>query len=266
MPSLRKEPICGSPAFNLHVARGRRIASAQVSSKQRARCDPLMKPNHADSKDVMVGSRLAVLGSVGQTEAFLSNGNPGSGVDGRSREGSDLTGPRRTTQCWPDHLVVQRVDRILARHYRLQLVDRQDVIAESLLECLRARGLVRTSINGFFVVVARRRACDFWRRKCREERVAAKAPAFISGNEDEVILIGEVVERFFAGKSPLARCRAQCIVREILDGSTFSEACRAARVPRGSQGRYRTLLRECFRDVLHRDRNMAASSPTSKSA
>lgn len=198
----------------------------------------------------------------------MSDGNPGSGVDGRSRadSDSDLSVPRRTTWCWPDQLVVQEVDRILARHYRLQPADREDVIAEALLECLRARWLVRTNMNGFFVVVARRRACDFWRRKGREERLAARAPASNPGNEDGVILIGEVVERFFAGKSPLARCRAQRIVREILDGSAFSEACRAARVPRGSQGRYRSMLQQCLGDVLHLGHKPNASSQVSKSA
>ena len=214
-----------------------------------------MKPNHADSTGPMAEPRFASLNSVGLTGAFLPNEHRDSGVDGcRSGEDSSLTGPMT---FWPDDLVVQRVDRILARHYRLQPADRQDVIAEALLVCFRARGLVRTNINGFFVVVARRRACDFWRHKSHEDALAGKAiPSAPGSDRHGMMLLEEIVETSLAEHPALKRRRAQKVVREVLEGASFTEACRASGIPRGSQGRYRSMLQQCLRDVLHRGRRL----------
>jgi hypothetical protein len=122
-------------------------------------------------------------------------------------------------------------------------------------------------MDGFFLAVARRRACDFWRRKSREDALTANAaPSNPGKDETEVMLLEEVAARFFAARPPLEGHRAQSVVREILEGAAFTEACRAAMIPRGSQGRYRLLLRQCFWDVLHLDRKPNASSPASKSA
>jgi hypothetical protein len=41
------------------------------------------------------------------------------------------------------------------------------------------------------------------------------------------------------------------VVREVLDGASFAEACQSAGIPRGSQGRYRHALQRCFQTVLH---------------
>jgi len=120
-------------------------------------------------------------------------------------------------------------------------------------------------MDGFFLVVACRRACDFWRRKSREEAPKANtAPSNPGKDETEKMLLKEVAVRFFAARATLEEHRAQSVVREILEGATFTEACRAAMIPRGSQGRYRLLLRQCFWDVLHFDRKPNGSSPASK--
>jgi DNA-directed RNA polymerase specialized sigma24 family protein len=183
----------------------------------------------------------------------LSDSNPDPGVNGgKSGKSCTRAGPQRATTLLPDKLVVQRVNRLLARNYRLKPADRQDVIADALLECLRAGGEVRRNINSFFIAVARRRACDFWRRKSREDRFATKVLPPNSGDDrNERTLLEEFVEKILAAKSAPKRRRAQKIVHGVLEGASFTEACRAAMIPRGSQGRYRAMLQQCLDDVLH---------------
>ncbi len=192
--------------------------------------------------------------------------SPGSGGDlSSNREDLGLSTPSSPASGLPGSVLVQRVDKILARTYHLQTADRQDVIAEALLECVRVREAIRKNMDGFFLVVARRRACDFWRRRSREDALAANAaPSNPGKDETQVMLLEEAAACFFAARTPLEGHRAQCAVREILEGATFTEACRAAMIPRGSQGRYRLLLRQCFWDVLRLDRKRNTSSPTSK--
>ncbi len=152
----------------------------------------------------------------------------------------------------PSGVLVQRVDKILACRYRLQTDDRQDVIAAALLACVRASKVIRTNMNGFFRVVACRRACDFCRRKSRKDDVVSQIEPPEPGREfEERILLEEVAERFFADKSPREKRRALQIVRSLLAGAGFSEACRTAGIPLGSRTRYRSALQRCFQNVLH---------------
>ncbi len=141
---------------------------------------------------------------------------------------------------------------MLARSYRLQAADREDVIAESLLECLKTGGLIQKNVDGFFFVVARRRASDLCRRKMREEALPGDGLSSEAHTEQgAIMLLQEVAGRFFATRPRLARCRARSVLRDLVDGAGFAEACRSAGIPRGSQGRYRFLLQQCFREVLH---------------
>lgn len=152
----------------------------------------------------------------------------------------------------PGTLVVQSVDRMLERQYHLQRADRQDAIAEALLECVRARAYAPMNMAGFFVVVARRRACDFWRRRQRQGADKMRCSQADAGsNQNEITVLLDVANRFFASRPALERHRGQVVVREVLEGATFTEACRSAGIPRGSQGRYRSLLQQCFGKALH---------------
>ena len=63
-------------------------------------------------------------------------------------------------------------------------------------------------------------------------------------------MLQRIAERFFAHKPQVERLRIQIVLREILDGASFTEACQTAKIPRGSQGRYRKVLQQCFRDTL----------------
>ncbi len=147
---------------------------------------------------------------------------------------------------------MQRVDRILARRYHLQTADRQDAIAEALLACVTAGGAIRVDMDGFFLVIACRRACDFWRRKSRETALTKKVALPEPGKGfEERLLLEEIAQHFFAAKPTLEKSRALRVIRKILAGAGFSEACRTTGIPRGSRRRYRSALQSCFQNVLH---------------
>jgi predicted nucleic acid-binding Zn-ribbon protein len=113
-------------------------------------------------------------------------------------------------------------------------------------------------------------ACGAMSDDALDGRLFRSCPKCGSTLRHAVIELEDTVEVHdrFDGKAgqPTAKKPAQRVVREILGGATFTEACRAAMIPRGSQGRYRLLLRKCFWDVLHLDRRPNTSSPTLKSA
>lgn len=67
----------------------------------------------------------------------------------------------------PSYAVLSQVDGMLLRRFHLMLADRQDVIAQALLDYVRAGLDVRRSNDAFFVVIARRRACDLLRHRMR---------------------------------------------------------------------------------------------------
>lgn len=151
----------------------------------------------------------------------------------------------------PSRDLLRRADEILLRRFHLQLADRQDVIAQALLDYLRAP-TANSSSEGLFLTILRRRACDFWRKARREEPISAE-PSYSEEYLEETNLqvLQRVANQFFAAKAPSERRRAKHVLAEIVDGASLTEACQIAGISRSSRRRYRYLLQECFREVLH---------------
>jgi hypothetical protein len=151
----------------------------------------------------------------------------------------------------PGYDVPLRADGMLCRRYHLDVADRQDVIAQALLNYVTVAEEIRASENGLLFVLVRRRACDFLRHRGREGAVLADEISSNShADQANAGMLQRIAERFFAKKQESEQVRIQIVLREIFDGATFTEACHVARIPRGSQGRYRKVLRQCFRDTL----------------
>ncbi len=151
----------------------------------------------------------------------------------------------------PSKGVRRQADDVLRRRYHLQPADRQDIISQAALDYLKSPDQDRIPADRLFLAIVRRRACDFWRQKGREDelllRGSSSEPMFEYSNLNS---LQDIALRFFSTRTPLDRRRAGAILREILGGASFAEACRSARVPRGSQPRYRRLFQDCFRDSL----------------
>jgi hypothetical protein len=58
-----------------------------------------------------------------------------------------------------------------------------------------------------------------------------------------------MVRRFCTRNSRFSSSRLLRQVHEVLTNASFPAACRAAGIPRGSQGRYRNALKACFKDL-----------------
>lgn len=152
----------------------------------------------------------------------------------------------RVESAVPDAFIA-RARQLYLRHYLIPANEIDDVIGAARLDYLRASRGGRDDGRLFFVI-ARRRACDFCRRRRLERSLVQlrQNPVEI----DQGRLEKELFERMalqFAGQHPrLSKSRFMGVVRSILNDATVAQACRQNGIPRGSQPRYRTLLKQCF--------------------
>jgi DNA-directed RNA polymerase specialized sigma24 family protein len=145
----------------------------------------------------------------------------------------------------PTPQIIGYARRLIRRRYHASAQDTDDLVGQALLDFVEAGRGGRPCRDGLFLVIAHRRACDFWRRHRTElplEAAAAVAYALDDSRLDERILRRRLRQAILAG-SRLDKRRILGITNEILSGASFADACRATGVPRGSQGRYRQALR-----------------------
>lgn len=154
----------------------------------------------------------------------------------------------------PNPEVVARVRRMLTQRLGMQPADAEDVMSEAVLEVLSApRDYSRS--DGLFLVIARRRAFDFWRHR-KVELSFREMPTFSLPDRDHIdsVLLQRSLLRFVQGKTELEQSRVLGVARAVLEGSSYAEACRKSGIPRGSQGRYRETLK-AFLAYLERVRS-----------
>lgn len=156
----------------------------------------------------------------------------------------------------PDPETLSRIRRDLARRYPMQPEDLDDVISQSVLDYLRASKTAGRGTNALFLVIARRRASDFCRHRRDELPLTdVRVPSTPPDREHlESDLFERILLRFSARHPRLNSRRLLGLIREMRTGASFPGACRTECVPRGSQGRYRAALKECFRDFRDRHR------------
>jgi DNA-directed RNA polymerase specialized sigma24 family protein len=121
--------------------------------------------------------------------------------------------------------------------------DAEDIVADALLDFVRAGRRGMRLGDGLFLVIVRRRVCDFWRR--RRCDVPLGAAVSLACGPDEAALLQRSLED---GLRRVRRTRADRerlvgVTTRILAGDTFAEACKATGIPRGSQNRFRKTLR-----------------------
>ena len=136
----------------------------------------------------------------------------------------------------------------------MQPEDLDDVISQSVLDYLRASKAAGRGTNALFLVIARRRACDFYRHRPNDlPLMNAREPSTPPDREHlESQLLDRILLRFAARHPHLNSRRLLGLVRGMRAGESFAAACRSEGVPRGSRSRYRAALKECFRDVRER--------------
>jgi hypothetical protein len=148
---------------------------------------------------------------------------------------------------------------LLLRQYHLHPRDVDDVISQALLDLVIAQKRAGVKSDNLFLVITRRRACDFWRRRKAEEKLVKSLPVSSSTYQEHG---GEWIERLLqrpgvqSGRTD--RRRLLGIVHLVLAGASFSEACRESAIPRGSQMRYRRVLQA---SLGHLSSTAAASGP-----
>jgi hypothetical protein len=143
----------------------------------------------------------------------------------------------------PTDDVVGYARRLLSRNYRVRPEDIDDTIQQALLDFIRAvKTEGSTSQDGLFVVIVRRRAVDSWRRR-REPRPPGVESRFCARSEPglESFELREHLS-WVMRRARLDRGPWPDLVRHILAGDRFPEACKAAGIPEGSRGRYRRRL------------------------
>lgn len=60
--------------------------------------------------------------------------------------------------------IIKDAERLLSRRYRIRGQDIADLIGQALLDFISAKKSAPPKHDGLFPVIARRRACDYWRR------------------------------------------------------------------------------------------------------
>jgi DNA-directed RNA polymerase specialized sigma24 family protein len=135
---------------------------------------------------------------------------------------------------------------LVRRQYQIRAQDVDDIIAQALLDFVKADRRGRPCSDGLFLVIARRRACDFWRNRRTELPIAAASSVASKMDEGQLLerTIQERLLRAGSSRGRINKRRLLGITSRILAGATFAEACRAAGIPRGSQGRYRRTLQK----------------------
>ncbi|HSE44080.1 MAG TPA: hypothetical protein VLA89_02000 [Gemmatimonadales bacterium] len=171
----------------------------------------------------------------------------GSRDRGESPASEGLIAAGRSDQRGSNPLIqtatLRQVRRLFDRHYGIPPDDIDDLVGEALVD------YVRTGKSGdrLFFVIASRRACDFCRRRRRKpvfETTESLSTAPSLNLETE--MFEGMVARFSKARPRLDKPRLLGVVRDIMEGYSFAEACRQNGIPRGSQARCRTTLRECF--------------------
>ena len=134
------------------------------------------------------------------------------------------------------------------------------MIAEALLDYVRAARRGCLCSDGLFLVIVRRRACDFWRGHANELPLKAASSVACKPNDGPLLerTLRDRLLRLSTARSPLHRRRLLAITSRIFEGATFAEACRASGIPRGSHGRYRKSLQDVL--ALRRERGAGAQS------
>jgi DNA-directed RNA polymerase specialized sigma24 family protein len=155
----------------------------------------------------------------------------------------------------PTPQVVERVRRMLFHRNRLQPADVEDVISQSMVDFLSAPANP-SSNDGLFLVIARRRAADLLRGRARERSLSGGRPLTVLPERShlERELLARAIRRYASEKNNLDATRLLAVAVRVLDGSSFSQACRESGIPRGSQSRYRKTLREFLDRLLRRGR------------
>jgi len=159
-----------------------------------------------------------------------------------------ITGPSSASEAAatgvPTREIIAYARRLLLRQYHAHAQDIDDLIGQALLDFVTVARDGRPCQDGLFLVIVRRRACDFWRR--RHAELPLDAARNVGYTFDDTQLQGQIIQRRLAratlSKSHLAKGRLRAITDRILAGSSFSEACEAIGVPRGSRERYRHAL------------------------
>ena len=149
----------------------------------------------------------------------------------------------------PSQPAIAYARRLVRRQYQVRYEDADDIIAQALLDFVRAADRCgRRCSDGLFLVIVRRRICDFWRSRRSELplRAASSVPCRIDDGHLVERTLQERLLRVSTARGRLDRRRLLAVTTQIFAGSTFAEACRASGIPRGSQGRYRQTLRELF--------------------
>jgi DNA-directed RNA polymerase specialized sigma24 family protein len=154
--------------------------------------------------------------------------------------------------CAPTPEIIGYARRLLIRQYHAPAQDIDDLIGQALLDFVTVARAGRPCQDGLFLVIARRRACDFWRK--RHAELPLDAARNVGYTLDDTHLQGQIIQRRLAretlSKGHLAKGRLRAITDRILAGSSFSEACKASGIPRGSRGRYRHALRSFVEGLL----------------
>jgi len=151
-----------------------------------------------------------------------------------------------TSSSVPSEAVIAYARRLIRRQGRYSLEDVDDIIGQALLDFVRADRCGRPCSDGLFLVIVRRRSCDFWRSRRASPPIEAAPEVACWPNDDHLMerTLQESLLRVSAIRHRVDRRRLLGITRHVFSGATFAEACRAIGIPRGSQGRYRQYLRE----------------------
>jgi DNA-directed RNA polymerase specialized sigma24 family protein len=143
---------------------------------------------------------------------------------------------------------------MLLHRHGLQPADAEDVISQSMVDILSAPANGSKS-DGLFLVIARRRAVDFLRKRAREQSLSAGRPLAVPPERShlERELLARAIRRYASEKNNLDTARLLAVADSVLDGSSFSQACRESGIPRGSQSRYRKTLGDFLNRLLRRN-------------
>ena len=143
----------------------------------------------------------------------------------------------------PSASVLAYARRLARRQSRVSVEDAEDIVADALLDFVRAGRRGMRLGDGLFLVIVRRRVCDFWRRHRRDEALGA-AVSLACGPDEGPLLRRSIEEGLRrVRRTRVDRERLVGVTTRILAGDTFAEACTATGIPRGSQNRVRQTLR-----------------------
>src|SRR5262249_24327794 len=112
----------------------------------------------------------------------------------------------------PSASVLAYARRLARRRPRVSVEDAEDIVADALLDYVRAGRRGMRLGDGLFLVIVRRRACDFWRRRRHEVPLGAAVP--LACGPDEGILLQRSLQ------DGLRRVRRTRVDRERLVGVT----------------------------------------------